>query len=298
MRSSDNLKRGAAYVVASAVLFAGMGAIVRILSAALPNEMVVFFRSAMGLVVLLPWLWHSGLSLKTRHLKFHLVRGIAGLTAMYCFFYAIAHLPLAEATLYNYSTPLWVPFIAFALLREPIPRRLAWDIGIGFVGIVLILKPAFGGGGGAALIGLASGVFAALAMVGIRRLTRTEPATRIVFYFSLICTVVSAVPLTWAWRTPEPTLWLLLLLLGVFASGGQLLLTRGYAHAPAAQVGPFTYSTVVFAAVLGWFLWGDVFDALSVLGAGLVCLGGVLAIRASGKHATPAADLPDIGGRR
>lgn len=286
----DNLKRGALYVVASGALFAGMGAIVRIASASLPNEMVVFFRSAMGLVVLLPWIWHVGVSLKTRHLKFHLVRSLAGLTAMYCFFYAIAHLPLAEATLYNYSTPLWIPFIAYALLREPIPRRLAWDIGIGFTGIALILKPAFDGNGFPALVGVASGVFAALAMVGIRQLIRTEPASRIVFYFSLICTLVSAIPLLWTWRTPAPALWLLLLLMGVLASAAQLLLTRGYAHAPAAQVGPFIYSTVVFSALLGWLLWGDVFDTLSLLGAGLVCVGGVLAIRASGRHAAPAAE--------
>ncbi len=287
---TENLKRGAALVVASGALFAGMGAIVRVASESLPNEMVVFFRSAMGLAVLMPWVWHLGLSLRTRYLKFHLVRSLAGLAAMYCFFYAIAHLPLAEATLYNYSTPLWVPFIAFALLREPIPRRLAWDVGIGFVGIALILKPVFGGAGLAALAGIASGVLAALAVVGIRRLIRTEPATRIVFYFSLVCTVVSAVPLAWTWRTPAPWLWALLLLMGVLASAAQLLLTRGYAHAPAAQVGPFIYSTVVFSALLGWLLWGDVFDLFSLLGAGLVCLGGALAIRASGKNAAPAAD--------
>jgi len=111
-----------------------------------------------------------------------------------------------------------------------------------------------------------------------------------VFYFSLVCTVVSAVPLAWTWRTPAPWLWALLLLMGVLASAAQLLLTRGYAHAPAAQVGPFIYSTVVFSALLGWLLWGDVFDLFSLLGAGLVCLGGALAIRASGKNAAPAAD--------
>jgi len=287
---TENLKRGALYVVASGALFAGMGAIVRVASESLPNEMVVFFRSAMGLVALLPWVWHLNVNLTTRYFRFHLVRGLAGLSAMYCFFYAIAHVPLAEATLYNYSTPLWVPFLAFALLREPIPRRLAWDIGVGFVGIALILKPAFGGGGLASLIGVAAGIFAALAMVGVRRLIRTEPASRIVFYFSLICTVVSAVPLIWTWRTPALGLWLLLLLMGVLASAAQLLLTRGYAQAPAAQVGPFIYSTVVFSAVLGWLLWGDVFDMLSLLGAGLVCLGGVLAIRASGKRVAPAAE--------
>ena len=110
---TDNLRRGAIYMVIAALLFAGMGALVKLVSVSLPNEMVVFFRSAMGLVVLLPWLWHGGIAgIRTTALTQHLARSAAGLGAMYCFFYAIAHLPLAEATLLNYSTPLLPPLFS------------------------------------------------------------------------------------------------------------------------------------------------------------------------------------------
>jgi drug/metabolite transporter (DMT)-like permease len=282
----DNLRRGALYMLGSALLFAMMGALIKIVSTRLPNEMVVFFRSALGLLVLMPWLWHRGLHrLRTRHFGAQAARALAGLAAMYCYFYAIAHMPLAEATLLNYSTPLFVPFIAALWLGERVPARLGWVLVVGFAGILFILRPGLALFTPVALIGLSAGVFAAVAMVGIRRLTRTEPAARIVFYFSAISTAVSAVPLLWAWQTPDPGLWVLLLMMGMVASLAQLLLTRAYASAPAAQVGPFTYATVLFAALAGWVFWGEVPDGYTFLGAGLVVLGGVLAIRYFGRYA-------------
>jgi len=289
----NNLKRGALLMILSALLFSCMGALIKYLSRHLPSEMVVFFRSAMGLLALLPWVWRRGFNqLKTQKFRGHLVRGLAGLTAMYCYFYAIAHMPLAEATLLNYSTPLFVPFIAVLWLHEKIARKLWTAISIGFVGIMLILKPGFDLFTPVALIGIASGIFAALAMVSIRRLTHSEPTLRIVFYFSAVCTVVSALPLFWRWQTPAPNLWALLLLLGAVASLAQLLLTRAYSYAAAAEVGPFSYSTVVFAAIAGWLFWGELPDMLSFIGAILVCLAGILTIRFAGRRVIPPAEVP------
>ena len=295
MVHTDNLKYGALFMVASGLLFASMATIIKIVSISLPNEMVVFFRSVIGMLVLLPWLWHRGWGVvKTRRLGLHLMRSLFGLAAMYCFFYAIAHIPLAEATLLNFSTPLFVPFIALLWLGEGVPHKLWWAIGIGFLGILFILKPGMALFTPVSLVGLASGIFAAVAMVGIRRLTRSEPAIRIVFYFTATSAVVSAVPLLWAWRTPDPALWFLLIAVGVLASLAQLLLTRAYVYAPAAQVGPFTYATVAFAAIAGWMLWNEVLDALSFVGAVLVCIAGILAIRRGGPRLAPAAELPDL----
>lgn len=285
-------------MIVSGLLFSCMGALIKHLSTQLPNEMVVFFRSVMGLLALLPWVWRRGFGqLKTQRLRGHLARGLAGLAAMYCYFYAIAHMPLAEATLLNYSTPLFVPFIAVLWLHEKIARKLWLAISIGFIGIILILKPGLDLFTPVALIGVASGMLAALAMVSIRRLTHSEPSLRIVFYFSVVCTVGSAIPLFWRWQTPNPNLWLLLLLLGAVASLAQLLLTRAYSHAPAAEVGPFSYSTVVFAAMLGWLFWGEVLDKLSFIGAILVCLAGILTIRFAGRRVAPTEEALSVAAK-
>lgn len=284
-----NLSRGAALMLASGLLFAVMGALIKSVSASLPNEMVVFFRSAMGLLVLAPWLVHRGPRyFATRKLGAHLVRALTGLAAMYCFFYALGRLPLAEAVLLNYSAPLFIPLAALLWAGEGFSRKLWWPIAIGFAGIVLILKPGLALFAPVALIGLAAGILSALAMAGIRRLASTEPALRIVFYFSITATLVSAVPLIWAWQTPAPELWFKLIAIGVLATSAQLLMTRAYAHAPAAQVGPFSYSIVVFAGLLGWALWGELPDLLSLCGVLLVIAAGVLTIRLGGRAAAPA----------
>ncbi len=262
-----------------------MGAIVKQATQELPAAMVVFVRNAFGLVALAPWLVRGGCKgLATRCLRLHLLRSLAGLTSMYCFFYALSQLALANAVLLNYSAPLFIPIFALLWLKEPFPMPQRLAAVIGFSGIALILKPDAGLLHPAALIGLTAGIFTALAFVGIRRMAETEPTTRIVFYFGFISTVISALPLPWVWITPRPALLGLLLVMGVLATTAQLLMTRGYALAPAAQVGPFGYTIVIFAALLGWLLWGEVPDARAAWGALLVMGAGVLALQRS----TPA----------
>lgn len=286
---ADDLRRGALLMLGSGLAFAVMGAIVKKVSVVLPNETVVFFRNVSGLIALLPWVAHRGWRVvRTERPRAHLVRSLFGIGAMYCFFYAIANMPLAEATLLNYSTPLFVPFIAWLWLREPISRALRWILVMGFAGVMLILKPGHDLFTPVSLVGLASGLLAAVAMVGVRSLARSEPSTRIVFYFTLFGCIVSAIPLAWAWRTPPLELWGWLIALGAVASLAQLLMTRAYASAPAAQVGPFTYSTAVFAALAGWWLWGELFDALSLAGALAIVAAGALALRYTARPANIA----------
>jgi drug/metabolite transporter (DMT)-like permease len=282
-RPHHDLPRGALYMVACALLFAVMGVAVRLASQQLPNVMVVFLRSALGLLMLLPWALRLGpRGLATQHLGEHLVRGLAGLAAMYCFFYALGRLRLADAVLLNYSLPLFVPFIESLWLHEPFPRRLWSGIVIGFVGLLLILKPGLSLFQPAAVVGLAAGLLAALAQVGVRRLTQSEPVTRIVLYFGICSTVVAALPAALDWRTPSAEQLPVLLALGLSATLAQLLMTRAYAHAPASQVGPFIYSSVVFAGLFDWALFDQLPDRFTLAGAVLVCAAGILTLKLAG----------------
>jgi len=275
-----DLGRGALSMLASALLFAAMSAAVKAASLELPNPVVVFFRNAFGLLALLPWLLRAeSRRLGTRHLPEHAVRGLAGLGSMYCFFYAIAHMGLADAVLLNYSLPLFLPVIERAWLKEPLPRGLGRPLAVGFLGVLLILRPGLGLFRPVALVGLLAALLGALAQVGVRRLTRTEPVIRIVFYFGLIATLFSALPLAWQWRTPRPAAWGVLLATGLLATLGQLFLTRAYSHAPAGRVGPFIFTGVVFAGVIDWILWGTLPHAFSVAGALLVGAAAILALR-------------------
>ena len=285
-----DLRLGALYMVASALLFASMAASVRVASRELPNAPIVFFRHFIMLVFLLPWLWREGRhALDTDDFRGHLVRGLAGVSAVACYFYAVARLRLADAVLLNQSMPLFIPLVERAWLGERIPRRLWGVLALGFAGLLLILRPGTGVFEPAALVGLASAVFASISQVGIRRLTRTEPVTRIVFYFGLVGSVVALPPAAWWWMSPSAGTWAVLLLMGVFATVGQLTLTRAYLHAPAASVGPFLYAGPVFAGLLDWLIWDRLPDALFVVGAAVVILAATLALRLRG---TPRATLP------
>ena len=278
---ADNPAYGALLVSCAALMFASMGVLIRFASDGLPNETVVFFRNLFGLLVLLPLVWRRGVShsLKTAYPLLHLLRSLCGLAAMYCFFYALANMPLASAVLLNFTAPLFIPFIAMLWLKESVGSRVAAAIMIGFTGVLFVLKPGSGLHSQVALIGLASGAFAAVAMVSLRRLSRTEPAFRVVVFYGITCTTVSSMPLLWSWQTPDIEALMQLAGAGTFATAGQYLLSKGYAYAPAAQIGPFTYTSVVFAAGYGWFFWQEMPDGLSATGTVLIIIAGALAMR-------------------
>lgn len=282
----DQPVTGALFVLSASFVFAILGALVKIVSASLTNEMIVFFRNLCALIFILPWLWYSRPpgGVRTSCFQLHLLRSILGLGAMYCFFYTIAHLQLSEAFLLIATAPLFIPVIAFVWMREPVANHVRGAVILGFIGIVLILKPGFGIFQPIALVGLGAGVLAALAMVCIRRMSALEPAIRIVFYFTALSTMISAGPLLWSWQSPQPELWWLLILIGLLAVVGQFLLTKGYSFAPAAQIGPFTYANIVFATFIGWVFWGETLDSLTWAGALLICIAGIVAARQTEAH--------------
>lgn len=273
------MPRAALATVLAALMFASMGVAVRYASYSLPSETLVFLRNLFGFFFLLPWLYHKGFKgLKTKRLPAHITRSVTGLTAMYCFFYAIAHLPLAEAVLLNFSSPIFTAIIAIIWLGEKMTKKLMLAIMIGFSGICLILKPGIGIFSYAALIGLISAVFAAMAMVSIRDLSKTEPTRRIVFYFSITATIISVFPMFWLWQTPDLKTLLAMVFAGFSATLGQLLLTHGYSLAPAAKVSPYSYNTILFAAIYGWIFWAETPDVLTLFGAILIIFAGIISL--------------------
>lgn len=284
---SPDLLRGALFIVLSELLLVTMSAIIKAISSELPTEMLVFFRNLFGLLVLMPLVLRRGLgSLRTQVPHLHLMRGLVGVSAMYCFFYSLGELPLAEATIYKLTAPLFIPLIAWFWLRERAPRLALWAVLLGFVGVLLIVKPGFTAFSLAALIALVGAALAATAKVSIRRLSFSEPSTRIVFYFGVVATSASAIPLLWAWQTPSLEALGWLLLMGVCATSAQLLFTRAYALAPAGQIAPLTYVSVVFSVLYGWLFWQEGVGLITVLGMAVIVFAGIMTTRA--KATTPA----------
>lgn len=276
-------------VSGSSLMFALMGACVKAASASLPNEVIVFFRNFYVLLLLLPFLRYfppPG-GIKTGNFRLHLIRSVAGLGGMYCFFYALGHLPFAEAVLFSFTSPLFIPLVAYLWIREPVSYRVRGAVIIGFAGVLLVVKPGTGMFQPVALVGILSGFSVAVAMVSIRRMSVSEPPARIVFYFSLIATPVSVFPLLGNWQSPRGEIWSILFLMGIFAVAGQLMMTKGYSLGAAARVCPFSYGIVIFSAVMGQIFWNESLDRMTLAGALLICFSGILAASGSDVPAAP-----------
>ena len=270
---------GAALLALSALLFAGMGVLIREASATVNNENIVFFRNFIGVIFFLPLLLSKGIRpFKTQRLKSHLMRTTYGLAAMYCFFYAIAKLPLADAMVFTYSAPVFTPIIAYLWLKEPLTKRMLAFSLLGLIGVILVAKPSDALFGSLSLIGLAASLLAATAFVSIREMSNTEPAFRMVFYFALFSSLISAVPLLWAWQPLSKQQLILLCAAGLLAALAQIIMSRAYSLAPPGLIGPVAYLAIVFAGIFSFIFWGEVPDVASIMGALLIFSASTLAV--------------------
>ena len=279
MTKSQSIVRGAFFIIASEFSFAVSAAIIKQVSISLPNESIVFFRNLFGLLILAPLLLRSEPKiLHTDVLPLHIARSGFGIGAMYCFFYALAHISLGDTMLIKSTIPLIIPFVCLIWLKESISSRVSVAGILGFIGVFLILEPN-GDTNWASIVALASSIMAALAFVTVRKLSATEPPLRIVAYFGIFGLSISSVPLVWAWQTPTIVEYMMLLGIGLTTTIGQLLLTRGYQNAPASSVGIFTYTSVPFGTFLGWLFFEEILDINSLFGAILIVLAGLIILR-------------------
>ena len=263
--------------VGSAACFAIMASLIKIASSELHASQLVFFRSVFGLILILPIIFYKGSGyVKTQRMGVHAFRAIISLCAMTCFFYAIGHIGLSESTLLNATSPLFIGLLASVLLNEKLDSKIIIALLIGFIGVGLILKPGTSLFNIAALIGLASGFFIAGAKTLVRYMADTEPVLRTVFYFSLFSTLYSALPLFWVWQSPDNHVIGIMVLAAICATGGQTLLTYAFSHNQAISVAPFTYFTVIFATLIGWFFWQELPDISSSIGAVMVVISCIL----------------------
>ena len=261
----------------SALLFSVMGICIRYASHTVDNYTIVFFRNVVGLILFLPFIFKQGIGfVKTEKLWMHTWRSIVGLAAMYGFFYAIAHLKLSNAMVFTYSSPIFIPVIAWLFLKEKITIAMICAAVLGFIGVFCVAKPDQGLLNWISVIGIASSLLASMAFVTVRALTQTEPPERIVFYFCLIGSALSVIPMFWVWRPYHLQELLFLIGAGILANVSQIFMSHAYRLAPAGQIAPVNYMAIIFAGVWGFFLWQETPDFYSLFGFGLILLAIIL----------------------
>ena len=261
------------FIICSGFCFSWMNAFVR-LSGDLPSVEKSFFRNLVALVVAAVMLWRSGegLHLKRENIPFFLQRSFWGTVGILCNFYAVDHLLLSNASMLNKMSPFFVLIFSFLILKEKLTPVQVGVVLVAFGGSLFIIKPTFANLQlGPSLIGLLGGVSAGLAYTFVRVLgLKGEKGTVIVLFFSafsclfvLPWVVTHFVPMTLKQT-------LTLLAAGLAATGGQFSITAAYTHAPAREVSVFDYSQIIFSALIGYAVFGDLPDRWSFLGYVLI----------------------------
>ncbi|WP_313033631.1 DMT family transporter [Acinetobacter sp.] len=270
-KSNINLIKALSFLTCSAFLFSLMGVCIRYASQTVDNPTIVFFRNFVGLFIFLPLIFTKGIDFfKTEKIWMHSWRAVIGLIAMYGFFYAIAHLKLSNAMVFTYSSPIFIPLIAWLFLKEKITRSMLIAAAIGLAGVILVAKPDAGMFNQMSVIGLGASFLAAMAFVTVRALTRTESPEKIVFYFCFIGTLISMIPMFWLWRPYSWTELGFLISAGLLANISQIFMSNAYKLAPAGQIGPVNYIAIIFAGIWGFIFWQETPDHYSLMGFGLI----------------------------
>ena len=277
---------GSLWMLVAALCFAIMGALVKIGAQKFSSPELVFYRSLFGLITIWLYIAINKLPLATPVMGKHMSRALVGFASLVLFFYAIAHLPLATAITLNYTSPLFLAVFMPLLLYEKPGKVLLFALIIGFIGVSLLLKPTFNQENWfAGLMGLLSGLGAALAYVHVKQLGQlNEPDWRTVFYFTLVSAVGAG-----AWMLFDSFHYVtwqdltVLLGLGFSATIAQLAMTRAYRTGDTLVVASLAYVTVLLASFLGIIWWDEHLSLDAWLAIGLIILSGVISIRSTQK---------------
>ena len=258
-------------MVLSAVLFAVMTSFVRSTSFNLHPVEIAFFRYLFGLLALAPLLLRPGaITFWTGRFGMHMVRALCGLGTVVSIFAAVAWMPMADATALSFTSPFFVTIGAALILGEVVLARRWAAVVIGLIGAMVILRPGVQVLTLPALLAISSAVFLAGGVLAVKSLSRTETAGTIVFYQSILITVMLAVPAAWVWTAPTASVIVELAVIGITATFGHLCYVRAYAVTETSVVAPFDFFRLIFTALLGFMFFAEIPDLWTWLGAGLI----------------------------
>lgn len=290
--------RGALWLLVASVLFTVMIVLAKFLGNRLDSFQVAFFRALVGLIVILPFLLRAGADgggFRTKVLPVQLSRGVVGSLAMLCGFYAITHLPLADAQSLSFARALFLVPLAALLIGEAVGMRRIVATLVGFCGVVIMLRPT-GTVEPAAIVALTGAVFVALAIILVKIASRHDKPVTLMFYTGFVGVFVTAIPAFLAWVPPT---WVELALLGLMGATGAAAhncFIRGYAAGDATAVAPFEYSVLIFAAIGGFFVFGDVPDLWTGVGAAVIVGSSLYIVRREAQLAKepPPKEAPPV----
>ena len=274
--------------ISAVTIFTVLMAIIKETSDEVPTGQQVFFRAFFTLLVIMAWLTarkEFPSALHTKRISGHLARGLWGGVAMASRFFALGVLSFPEIMALSFTTPLILTLLAAVILGEHIRSFRIITVCLGFLGVLIILWPTIetqSVRSSIELIGivaiLCSATAAALAQIYVRKLTETESNAQIVFYLSLIISLLSLFTIPFGWIWPSNYAIILLIIAGIIGGIGQICLTAAYRYAPASVVAPFDYTSMLLALAIGYFWFAEIPTLWTILGATIIIASGIVII--------------------
>ncbi|MBR3369486.1 MAG: DMT family transporter [Rhodobacteraceae bacterium] len=288
----DNL-RGSILMIASFFLFGAMMAGIKAIGTDLPLVQVLFIRQIIVTILLLP-LFMRGFpaALRTRYPGLQLVRGAFSLGAMLCGFTALLHIPLADVTALGFAKVLFVTIGAVIVLNESVGTRRWIATAIGFVGVLIMLRPSGEGIGYYYVLTLIGALFGAGITITVRVLAKSERTETILFYQAVFLIVALAVPTLLWWVQPDMRQWALIALVGITGTGGQYLITRAHQTGQASALAPLEFVRLLIATAIGFFIFAEFPDSTTFAGAALVVGATVYTMHRNSARGKPNPAIP------
>lgn len=268
--------RGVALMCLSTVAFACMHVTIREVSRELEVFQIVFFRNLFGLAFLIPVILGSGLiQMRSRRPGLHALRGLINFGAMLMFFTAVTITPLAKVTALSFTAPIFTAMLSVLVLGERFRLRRWAAIAAGFLGVLLVLRPGLSVVETGALLALFASALWAVAMILIKIMSRTESSVAIVAWMGIYLSLFSLGPAIWVWEDPSPRAWGLLLVIGLAGSLAQVTLSQSLKETDPTAVLPFDFLKLIWTALLAAWLFGEVPDLFTWIGAGVIFASGL-----------------------
>ena len=288
---------GAMWMIFAACMLATISLLVRHISGELHPFEIAFFRNLGQFLCMVPWVMAAGLGiLKTKRVWAHVRRSGFGLCAMLTWFWVVTQMPIAEATAISFSAPLFTTAGAALFLGEKVgPRRWAATL-VGFIGVLMIIRPGFQEIGLPQVLALVSAILIAAAMLSNKSLVRTEMPNVMVVWMGGLMSIFSLPPALAVWEWPQGWVWMWLIALGLVATIAHLAINRAFASSDASFVAPFGFAQIPFVALVGYIIYAEMPDAWTWAGAFVIMASGVYTARREAKvnRAVIAPPQPDV----
>ncbi|MGF1594751.1 MAG: DMT family transporter [Kiloniellaceae bacterium] len=252
---------------------------------------IIFMRNLLAMPMILVMVLSIGgrSLLRTHHLRTHALRGLLLVGGAYTFFLGLKFLPLAEATSLVFAAPIFITALSVPLLGEQVGWRRWAAVIVGFVGVLIIVRPGAAAFQPASLVVVVTAVLYALIMISARRIDQRESVWTLMLYVVLFPLLFSGLAVPLVWQAPQLSHLPQIFGMAVFGTLGMTLISQAFRLAPAAIVAPFDYTALIWASLLGWLVWGEIPGVWTYAGAAVIIASGIYIVIRETRQARPAA---------